>query len=208
MREVLVIKTDDLFPGESGDELKNEQGLLIKWSYVLLRYIMTNSFWYEKKPAETDQSMRQIIVYSVLHTGDFKKFFLYQRNKKGTAEKRLANKWSIGIGGHVELGQDGIACPLAHSVTREVKEEVGLVLPPFSLNPVGLINDISNNVGLVHIGILNFIAINGGGFETSDEIAEGRMMTINEITELASQDKNELEGWTKIVLDFLQNKSQ
>ena len=106
---------------------------------------------------ENDPSFRQLIPYIVVRNRRGR-ILCYQRKNGG--EKRLDAKWSIGIGGHVNDGDE----EWIHGVWREVREELSTVsLHKLKLHgPIGFIRDDSNDVGRVHLGVLYVLDVPDG----------------------------------------------
>ena len=99
--------------------------------------------------AEHDPSHKQVIPYLVLRDAD--DTFLMRRTRAG-GDPRLHDRWTIGIGGHLNPGDGGIAGGLA----REWREElVARFQPDFRF--LGLLNDDDSDVGRVHLGAV-FVA--------------------------------------------------
>jgi len=95
---------------------------------------------------EIDPSFKQVIPYLVLRDGG--DWFLMRRTDAG-ADRRLHGRYSIGIGGHVDPGDDG----LIGGLRREWDEElVADFVPEFDF--VGLLNDDTTDVGSVHLGVV------------------------------------------------------
>jgi predicted NUDIX family phosphoesterase len=93
---------------------------------------------------EVDRAWKQVIPYLVLRDGP--RYFLMQRTRAG-GDSRLHDRWSIGVGGHLNPG-DG---DLAGGLRREWREELLADFEPeFEL--LGLLNDDSTDVGSVHLG--------------------------------------------------------
>ena len=93
---------------------------------------------------EIDRTWKQVIPYLVLRDGP--RYFLMRRTQAGT-DARLHDRWSIGVGGHLNPG-DG---DLAGGLRREWREEVEADFEPaFTL--IGLLNDDTSDVGSVHVG--------------------------------------------------------
>lgn len=104
--------------------------------------------------AEESPHLKHVATYAVVWFWyEGQRFYLsYRRRPKGHGEdSRLASLFSLGVGGHVT--EDDERMRLA--VERELREEVpdifgrGLVS-----EPIGWINDESNPVGSVHLGLL------------------------------------------------------
>ena len=97
-----------------------------------------------REEMEHDPTFKQVIPYLVLRDGP--RYFLMRRTRAG-GDARLHERWSIGIGGHLNPG-DG---DLEGGLLREWSEEVVAdFVPEFRL--VGLLNDDTTDVGSVHIG--------------------------------------------------------
>ncbi|MCA1572391.1 MAG: NUDIX domain-containing protein [Chloroflexi bacterium] len=105
---------------------------------------------YRARPiAEEDPSHKQLIPYVVVRDGE--RIFLMHRTDAG-GDARLHGKASIGVGGHlnpVDEGEDALLAGLRREWDEEL--EVGWE-PEFRL--VGLLNDDSNPVGAVHLGVV------------------------------------------------------
>lgn len=103
----------------------------------------------DRPRAEEDAAFKQLIPYVVVRDGE--RIFLMERTEAG-GDARLHGKASIGVGGHlnpVDAGQDGLMAGLRREWAEEL--EAGWE-PEFAL--VGLLNDDTNPVGSVHLGIV------------------------------------------------------
>ena len=129
-----------------------------------LEAIRDRGYFIERRRAEIDSSIKQIIPYTVVsHEG---KILRLQR-LTGGAEARLHGKGSVGVGGHINPRDDDDDAPLgamadlaaqvgrcvAAAAWRELTEEVSID-PPTGVRLAGFINDDSNEVGSVHFGIV------------------------------------------------------
>jgi predicted NUDIX family phosphoesterase len=93
---------------------------------------------------EVDRTWKQVIPYLVLRDGP--RYFLMRRTQAGT-DARLHDRWSIGVGGHLNPGDRD----LGGGLRREWREEVAADFEP-DFRLIGLLNDDSTDVGSVHIG--------------------------------------------------------
>src|SRR5207302_9579435 len=103
---------------------------------------------------ESDPSFKQVIPYVVFRCGD--SVFCYTRGSS-QGETRLHRLRSLGVGGHVdEADADGRATLDAYeaALRRELDEEVEIGCDG-AIRRVGLINDDSNPVGQVHLGVVH-----------------------------------------------------
>jgi predicted NUDIX family phosphoesterase len=142
---------------------------------------------------ERDPSFKQIIPYLVLRDGE--RYFLMRRTRAGTDE-RLHDRWSIGVGGHIDPGDEG----LSGGLHREWREELVADFEP-AYTPIALLNDDTTDVGAVHLGVVvladaagRAVAIRetdklSGAFATPAEVAAGA---------------DHLETWSRIVFDALE----
>ena len=117
--------------------------------------LLSQSRFIERAAAETDETFRQVIPYSILKFGD--EYFYYMRTK-AVSEKRLSLNYSLGVGGHINP-EDGDFNPAdAFAVVdrareREISEEFDCRLKP-AAKPAGLIIDNTSAVSRVHLGIV------------------------------------------------------
>jgi predicted NUDIX family phosphoesterase len=144
---------------------------------------------------EVDRSWKQVIPYLVLRDGE--RYFLMRRTQAG-GDARLHDRYSIGVGGHLNPG-DGDP---AGGLRREWREEVEAGFEPdFEL--IGLLNDDTTDVGSVHVGAV-YIAD-----------AAGRPVAIRETDKLTGSfvDPSEvaavieaMESWSALVFDHLERR--
>ncbi len=141
---------------------------------------------------ELDPGWKQVIPYLVVRDGA--RYFLMQRTRAG-ADARLHDLWSIGVGGHVNPGDDG----LLGGLRREWIEEIAADFEP-EPRLVGLLNDDTTEVGRVHLGVV---------FEAD---AAGRAVAIRETSKLSGAFASaaavravadRLETWSQLIFDRL-----
>jgi predicted NUDIX family phosphoesterase len=149
----------------------------------------------ERPLAEEDAAFKQLIPYVVVR--DRGRVFLMERTDAG-GDARLHRKASIGVGGHlnpVDTGDD----PLMVGLRREWAEElVADWAPEFRL--VGLLNDDSNPVGSVHLGVVFEVEADGRPVDVRERHKlSGRMVAPSEV--LDAWDR--LETWSRLVAERL-----
>jgi len=149
----------------------------------------------ERPLAEEDAAFKQLIPYVVVR--DRGRVFLMERTDAG-GDARLHRKASIGVGGHlnpVDTGDD----PLMVGLRREWAEElVADWAPEFRL--VGLLNDDSNPVGSVHLGVVFEVEADGRRVDVRERHKlSGRMVAPSEV--LDAWDR--LETWSRLVAERL-----
>lgn len=169
--------------------------------------VLNNFEWMKRGLAEKNPEFKQPIAYCIIVNPELKKVFVYQRSTKA-GESRLHNLFTIGIGGHIDTpdyneDESKNENPIHKSMFREINEEIQI--PEQSeIEPIvlGYINDDSNDVGKVHLGILYLIKTNAEEVYPKDsEIAEGKFIHFNELKDIFS--KNEVETWSKIAFEPL-----
>jgi predicted NUDIX family phosphoesterase len=186
-------------------ELLEGLGLFQGLCFEMDRYLPAllareNNFFMPRSQAETDPAFKQIIPYALLVHGG--RVLHYVRGKKA-GEQRLVAKGSIGIGGHMNDADEGLfsldRAAYDAAVAREVNEELKLNTP-YRNRAVALLNDDSNEVGQVHLGVVHVFDLE------TDDVRKGEAM----ITELAFLDRAQLaerraqmETWSQICLDSL-----
>jgi predicted NUDIX family phosphoesterase len=156
-----------------------------------------------RSEAETDPSFKQLIPYVIMeHEG---RYLTYVRGKRA-GETRLVGNRSIGIGGHINPADDETPLFSAdfrevyrRAVEREVAEEVDVQAPHVD-RVVALLNDDSNEVGQVHLGIVHCWMLD------APNVAKREQM----ITQMAFMSEAELQGvretmetWSQLCLDGL-----
>lgn len=194
--EMILVVRRSLF-----DELGAFQGLNFEVERYLPAFLARqNNFFTDRAKAEKDPSLKQIIPYVLLvHEG---RVLHYVRGKKA-GEQRLVAKGSIGIGGHMNDTDEGLfafdEAAYRAAVEREVGEELRLKTG-YSDHMVALLNDDSNEVGQVHLGVVHVFQLE------SADVQKGEAM----ITELQFLDREQLaarrdtmETWSQICLDHL-----
>jgi predicted NUDIX family phosphoesterase len=138
-----------------------EQGL-IHGSCDQLDLIVQKGVFRNRKELEYDPLFKQIISYAVISNKG--SYFLFTR-KQGQAEKRLHNKISLGVGGHMNPGSSGTMSAqfFTNELKRELKEELRFEngCHTDKIEFIGFINDDTIPVGRVHIGLLYDIHVSG-----------------------------------------------
>lgn len=157
-----------------------------------------NNFFTPRAPAETNPSLKQIIPYVLLVHGD--SVFHYVRGKK-SGEQRLVAKGSLGIGGHMNDGDEGLFSldrdAYQAAVQREVSEEM-FVETEYTNHIVALLNDDSNEVGQVHLGVVHIFRLaTDGARKRESVITEAGFVPIAELR----QRRDALETWSQLCLD-------
>ena len=186
-------------------ELLERLGLFQGLCFEVDRYLPAllareNNFFMPRSQAETDPAFKQIIPYALLVEGG--RVLHYVRGKKA-GEQRLVAKGSIGIGGHMNDGDEGLFSmdeqPTRRPCSARWARNCGSSTA-YRQRPVALLNDDSNEVGQVHLGVVHVFHLE------TDAVRKGEAM----ITELAFLNRAELarrreqmETWSQLCLDWL-----
>ncbi len=149
--------------------------------------------------AELDERYKQLVCYVILLYGCT--VFSYQRSALA-GEKRLAGRRSLGLGGHLNAADgsqvDG-RTGLDRAVRRELAEEVKLATDP-DVQIVGVINDDSNQVGRVHLGLVIVARLTSPEVKLRDPtLADGRFDALDDL--VARQE--EFETWSRLCMPGL-----
>jgi predicted NUDIX family phosphoesterase len=142
---------------------------------------------------ERDPSFKQVIPYLVLRDGP--RYFLMRRTRAG-GDERLHDRWSIGVGGHLNPGDGGLDGGLRREWSEEVEADF---VPAFRL--LGLLNDDSTEVGAVHLGAVYEADAAGRpvGIRETDKLT-GRFVAPEEVAAVAP----DLETWSRLVFEHLE----
>ncbi|MCB1063467.1 MAG: hypothetical protein KDN20_11175 [Verrucomicrobiae bacterium] len=184
------------------DELGAFEGLSLEPERYLPAILdPANNYFLARDDAEEDPSHKQIIPYAIFKHGD--RFLHYVRGG-GSGEKRLAAKGSIGIGGHINQEDFDAQAHLDKDtytigVEREIDEELNIE-GGHTQRIVALINDETNPVGQVHLGVVHLFELETDRVTSNeDNITELEFFTIEELQ--ARRDR--LETWSQSCLDGL-----
>jgi len=205
---VLAFPTDGLW-----ELMPYKKKGLIRGNSAVLERIVQNGKFHIRGELEEDPSFKQIIPYAIISNTEpdqpagggvqqSESFYLFRRTS-GQSEKRLHNKFSLGVGGHMNPS-DSIEPKeqyLVDELKRELFEEVRLLngCQIEDIEFIGFINDDTIPVGRVHIGLLYNIRVSN------------KEVYINETDKMTAEwiEKSMLAGfykgmetWTKITFDY------
>jgi predicted NUDIX family phosphoesterase len=190
---------------------------LIKGNSEVLKRIVQNGLFLRRSELEEDPSFKQIIPYAIISNKEpeprawrdklrgvrqSQSFYLFKRTSNQT-EKRLHNKFSLGVGGHMnphdsmEPKEQYLIDELKRELYEEVKLLNGCLIEDIEF--IGFINDDTISVGRVHIGLLYNIHVSNKDVY----INETDKMTADWIDKPNLAEFYEgMETWTKITFDF------
>jgi predicted NUDIX family phosphoesterase len=159
-----------------------------------------NNLFLPRPAAEDDPTHKQLIPYLVLRHGD--RILCYTRGGGG-GEARLHAKQSIGIGGHINDGDTHAAHfdrdAYFRAVERELHEELEITAP-YRQRIVALLNDDSNAVGRVHLGVVHLVDLESADVRAKED-AIGDPVFLD-VVELEARREN-LETWSQICIGGL-----
>jgi predicted NUDIX family phosphoesterase len=163
----------------------------------ILAAALASASYRPRAEAEVDPAWKQLIPYLVLRDGE--RVFLMRRTRAG-GDARLHERFTIGVGGHVNPGDAGIE----DALRREWREEIAAAFEPEPCL-LGLLNDDSDPVGAVHLGVV---------YEAD---ARGRPVAIRETEKLsgafqtledARSARDRMETWSVLLLDHLSARTR
>lgn len=143
--------------------------------------------------AEQDPTWKQVIPYLVVRDGP--RYLLMRRTRAG-GDERLFERYSIGVGGHLNPGDGDVLTGLR----REWAEEVAASFEP-DFHFVGLLNDDSDPVGAVHLGFV-YLADTAGrplAIREADKLT-GDFATPAEVAAVADR----MESWSRLLFEHLE----
>jgi predicted NUDIX family phosphoesterase len=160
--------------------------------------------------AEESNNYKQLVVYILIKSGEF--YLTYRRTEK-SEEKKLRKKYSIGIGGHVNVADRGQLSLfksnykksidfILQAVWREINEEInieaGRVKDPYI---VCFINDDSDVVGWRHFGITWLLEIREPFVKSRKGKGIGKLEFRN--LKQIRENESEFERWSQLLIEFL-----
>ncbi len=194
---------------------------------TLLTKLLPYTIAAQRAGLETNTNYLQLIPYCYVYETGFQKpteYLLYQRTKK-VGEERLGGKFSIGVGGHIDLsdyiksnqdldGKLSLVSLLQQSIKREIEEETGVkcqfTRPMLRDSFVGLIVDREDAVNKVHLGMV--FAFDGQTLLKDTDTAASDRVRITEpelidkgyvtIDKLGDYDT---ESWAKLIVEHLRS---
>lgn len=191
-KEVLVINNNlflgfNTFVKVSPDNIYNF--LFNKVGIFMPRYI-----------AELNFDYRQVIPYCLIKCED--NYFITHRLE---GDDRLVDKYSLGIGGHIEK-IDGVTGDYIYSgMEREINEEIDIKSYILNKRLIGLIVSDKTEVDKVHVGMIYVIEVNDFNVTVKEtETLEGNWISKEDLLNF----NKELESWSRIAVDEFIRKDE
>ena len=172
------------------------RGVLSQGAGPYLRVIAEAGRFEARSEMEHDPRFKQVIPYLVLR--DRGRYFLMRRTRAG-GDARLHDRFSIGVGGHLNPGDVDLAGGLAREWAEELRADF---VPEFRL--LGLLNDDQTPVGRVHLGVVYLAEAEGRpvAVRETDKL-EGRFVAPGAL--LSVYDR--METWSQLVFDFVSGRT-
>ena len=184
----------------------NWQGLKTSNLENYLEIIKTQPQFKARGLMEQDETYKQIIPYMIFKFED--QLFLMQRAMQAS-EERLKHKFTLGIGGHVrELDLNNLSSDnlnnYSNNITgeifawaeREFHEEIEYH-GNLKITTLGLLNDDSNSVGRVHLGLVLLLQGDSPEIKIKSELQSGFLCQITACSEFLER----MESWSQIVFE-------
>jgi predicted NUDIX family phosphoesterase len=214
MEFVLVVPRRDLFRDcyPQGLVLFGERGQGLHGADFEER-VRQHGYFVEREHAEHDPELKQVIPYTlVVRSGQV---LLLRRLARG-GETRLHDKLSIGVGGHInpqdaeqptnqptnQSRRSGHSAGALEAGTRRELEEELHIESDVTIQRVGIINDDSNPVGAVHVGLVQVVQVRGDVRVREDEVLEGSFVAPAKLRRLQGDEAN-FETWSAMLIDRL-----
>ena len=171
------------------------------------RYLKTlldpvHTIYLARPDAEEDPSYKQLIPYCLFRHGD--SIFHYTRGTK-QGEARLHAKKSVGVGGHIStLDRDSQQETYLAGMERELDEEVSIETG-YREQLIGLLNDDSNDVGKVHLGVVHVFDLDQPQVLPREEsMIDAGFAPLSQLVE----EIDSFETWSQICLKFLAGEAE
>lgn len=194
------------------DNLIAQHGLQVTEACMLLYSMPGCVMMIDRALVENDPNLLQIVTYTVLRAEG--KILVYKRGKSG-GETRLHERYSIGVGGHVNMNDvmraitftaanKQLTDPIWQCMVRELNEELVLTADnDFRVQNIPVIYDDSNEVSIVHAGFANVVDLPTMEHAKAKEdcIEDVQWLTLEELQTPEWQQK--LESWSNIAVKSL-----
>jgi predicted NUDIX family phosphoesterase len=197
VEHILIVARSELFAAHPLQGFSTDPALVSHF----LSLVTAHGRFVPRRPAEEDESLKQVVPYGVVRCAG--QVFFFRRGRQGT-EAGLRGRWSIGLGGHVNP-EDGAAigpAMLERALWRELAEEVVLDRP--LLEPWGVLNDDEDQVGRRHFGFVYQVEVASPHAASREP---GKITGEFVPLPVVRTSREELESWSQWVLDKSRRKA-
>jgi predicted NUDIX family phosphoesterase len=193
--EILVVRRDTLFPKGVFE------GFIPVEKDNLLPLIKQKAEYQIRDPAlEKNPVFKQLIPYIIVVNPQNKTVFGYKRFKNIPGvihETRLHNKFSIGLGGHIDKSETKDL--IQDSMMREFQEEVKMDNYPMP-KIIGFINSEATEVDQMHFAMAAIAETTEPiGKRENEEVVEEKFYTLAEIDAVMLDASIQMDTWTRVV---------
>lgn len=192
--QILVVRADEL-----KKRIDFQRFLALPEEEIHKLYASVEVFAMDRDKAEHDPTYKQLVAYTAIH---YNYSWLTYRRGSSLGEARLHGNRSMGIGGHINADDHAnlfLDDHLKVAAYREVDEEV-IIREKYDLRLAGLLNDDSNDVGRVHLGLVYVARLRQPDVEKREKgIAQIRFCGNGDL----QQEREEFETWSQILIDNL-----
>lgn len=173
------------------------QGFRPGTDHTLWTQFAAEGLFLDRDSVEYDTRYKQLIVYLVLRHR--KEIFIYQRIR-ATGEKRLLDKYSFGLGGHINpVRSTYFRRLIASNLVRELKEEVSFP-GPYSYRFLGYLNDEEEEVGRYHFGLVFLVSCLSSQITVREKNKiQGKLIPVSQLEDY----RDNLENWSSILLPYI-----
>lgn len=151
--------------------------------------------------AEKDNTMLQLVSYTMVINPKAKKIFVAQRT---SGEERLKNTYCIGFGGHVEIQDykildNEIPNPILKCAKRELREELRIKNKYLEFNHLGFTRDLSSPTS-EHLGSIYYVITGSASLKEKDKFSCAKWVNYEEFKQ---KYYFKLETWSKAIFDYI-----
>lgn len=166
--------------------------------------------WLPRSQAETDPRYKQWIPYSLIRASDGR-FGTYARRGR---ESRLSERWSLGVGGHVNPcdwpstatnSGSGWRDALWNGLRRELAEEFPTAAEG-TTQFLGIVHESTSEVGRVHIGAVFLHLPRTTSGEPGPELTNFQWLALDLIG-TPQWPGEQLELWSRLAIQLLPRQS-
>jgi len=199
--QILVVRSDVVFNPPAGGG--KWQGLKVDNLDYYIDLIKKNYEFKRRGDMENDPSYQQVIPYMLFNYRG--SYFLYKYLPQA-GEQRLVDTYQLGVGGHINKDDiNGSRDVLEAGMMREWEEEVDYKGNLINKKLVGILNDETNPVERVHLGLVYDFSGDSADIKIREtEKMEGRLVNLENVGECVKENRS---IWAQLVYkDYLSKK--
>ena len=166
--------------------------------------------WMNRSDAEKDFNHKQLVVYVIIMYKN--EVIRYSRGEETSLRDNLG-KYSIGVGGHVDLkdqeifhkGANAFAYACLQCIKREVLEETGINVNKNQkeLTAIGFLNDDSVKQGLQHVALVLLLELSYREvYQTEKQVVKPHFIPVEKLAD----DFDDYEYWSQLCIQAFWSK--